>query len=42
LLDLRQNRVAPARDILRRLAVDGAAPSGVRESAQLLLQQIGS
>ncbi|MBV8705052.1 MAG: tetratricopeptide repeat protein [Acetobacteraceae bacterium] len=42
LLDLRQNRTASARDILRRLAVDGAAPSGVRESAQLLLQQIGS
>jgi len=42
LLDLRQNRTASARDILRRLALDGAAPSGVRESAQLLLQQIGS
>ncbi len=42
LLDLRQNRVAPARDILRRLAVDGTAPSGVRELAQLLLQQLGS
>jgi len=42
LLDLRQNRTASARDILRRLTVDGAAPSGVRESAQLLLQQIGS
>ncbi len=41
LLDLRQNRTAPARDILRRLAVDGAAPSGVRDSAQLLLQQLG-
>ena len=41
LLDLRQNRVAQARDALRRLAVDGAAPSGLRESAQLLLQQLG-
>jgi hypothetical protein len=41
LLDLRQNQVATARDILRRLAVDGAAPSGLRDSAQLLLQQLG-
>ncbi len=41
LLDLRLNRPEPARDILRRLAVDAAAPSGVRKSAQLLLQQLG-
>ncbi len=41
LLDLRQNRPGPAREILRRLSVDGTAPSGVRESAQLLLQHLG-
>jgi hypothetical protein len=41
LLDLRQNKPDAARDVLKRLAVDGAAPSGVRDSAQLLLQQLG-
>lgn len=41
LLDLRQNKPDAAREILKRLAVDGAAPSGVRDSAQLLLQQLG-
>lgn len=41
LLDLRQNRTEAARSILKRLAVDGAASSGIRESSQLLLQQLG-
>lgn len=39
LLDLRQNRPEAARAILKRLAADATAPAGVRESAQLLLQQ---
>ncbi len=42
LLDLRQNHIDAARATLRRLAVDGAAPSGVRDSAQLLLQHLGN
>ncbi len=42
LLDLRQNKVADARTTLRRLSTDAAAPEGVRGSASILLQQLGS
>lgn len=39
LLDLRENKVEAARTILQRLSTEVGAPAGVRESAQLLLQQ---
>lgn len=39
LLDLRQNKVEAARAILQHLSTEVGAPAGVRESAQLLLQQ---
>ncbi len=39
LLDLRQNKTEAARAILQRLSTEVGAPAGVRESAQLLLQQ---
>jgi len=40
LLDLRQNKPEAARATLQTLATDATAPVGVRESAQLLLQQM--
>ena len=40
LLDLRENKPDAARTILESLATDATAPVGVRESAQLLLQQM--
>ncbi len=42
LLDLRQNRADAARSILRGLAADATAPQGVRESAALMLDRLGS
>jgi len=41
LLALRQNQPESARDTLRRLAADGAAPQGVRQQATNLLAQLG-
>lgn len=42
LLDLRQNRQDAARARLQALGADQGAPSGLRESAQLLLQHLES
>ncbi|MDQ2803858.1 MAG: tetratricopeptide repeat protein [Pseudomonadota bacterium] len=42
LLAIRQNKTAAAKDTLRLLSHDATAPDGVRNSATLLLQQLGS
>jgi hypothetical protein len=41
LLDLREHQTDAARATLQRLSADAAAPAGVRDSAALLLQQLG-